>query len=165
MDRNLALNPAMLLASLFGRGDPAAGPAAAATIEQVVDARDSGAGVATFHRAYAYGPSSLWSSSSGRRMVAVEMSFVGSAGFDMDDIEIVDAEHDGELDAAPGFGFFDAAGHFAGWHTADVGDTLHVLMMFELPATVRKIRLRYCGDWLLARPARIAASGPVYPDP
>ncbi len=164
MERNLAMNPALLLASLFGRGALATEPAA--TIEQVVDASDSGAGSARFHRAYTYGPSATWSSPPGRRMVAVEMSFVGyDRSFDMDDIEIVDAEHEGELDAAPGFGFFDAAGHFAGWHTAEVGDTLHVLMMFDLPVVVRKFRLRYCDDWLLAQPARIAGSGPVYPDP
>jgi hypothetical protein len=167
MDRVAAMNPALLLATLLsGKSSSGTASSAPAVPDPVIDARDSGAGAATFRRAYAYGPSSTWSSPPGRRVVAVEMSFVGyDRAFDLDDIEIVDAEHARELDAAPDFGFFDAAGQFAGWHTADVGDTLHVLLMFELPDTVRKIRLRYCGDWLLAQPARIAASGPVYPDP
>lgn len=161
------MNPALLLASLLGGGGAdGRSPSPAQPLVTIVDARDSGAGTVTFHRAYAYGPSSVWSSPPGSRTVAVELSFVGAdRAFDLDDVEIVDAERAAELDAAPDVGVFDPSGQFAGWHRAEIGETLHVLLLFGLPATVRKIRLRYCDDWLLAQPVRIASSGPVYPDP
>lgn len=179
MDDTLRMNPALLLASLLAGGNladaptsPAAAPTAvnpaisALKAELVADARASGAGTVSFFRAYAYGPTAAWKNLPGQRTVAIELDFAGrERAFDLDDIEIVDGDRDAPLEAGADFGFFDASGRFAGWFEADTGSTLHVLLMYQLPLAIKRVRLRYNGTWLLPRAVEIAAVGPVYPDP
>jgi hypothetical protein len=175
MDDTLRMNPALLMATLLAGGNLAAAPPPAAAdspaitalkAELVADARASGAGTVAFFRAYAYGPTAVWKNLPGQRVVAIEVEFTGhERAFDMDDIEIVDGDRDAPLEAGADFGFFDAQGRFAGWYDVDTGSTLHVLLMYQLPVAIKRVRLRYNGTWLLPKPVEIAAVGPVYPDP
>ncbi len=174
------MNPALLAAAFLAGGNLAAAPAsttptaptadspAIATLkaELVTDARASGAGTVSFYRAYAYGPTASWKNLPGQRTVAIELDFAGrERAFDLDDIEIVDGDRDTPLEAGADFGFFDASGRFAGWFEADTGGALHVLLMYQLPLAIKRVRLRYNDTWLLPRAVEIAAVGPVYPDP
>lgn len=179
MDDTLRMNPALLLSSLLAGGtlaavptppaasSPSEAPAVAALkAELLTDAHAAGAGSVSFYRAYAYGPTAEWKNLPGQRTVAIELDFAGyERAFDLDDIEIVDGDRNTPLEAGADFGFFDASGRFAGWFQADTGTTLHVLLMYQLPVAIKRVRLRYNGTWLLPRPVDIAAVGPVYPDP
>jgi len=116
------------------------------------------------HRAWVCPESGGWKARDGRKVVAIDLDFWNvDSGLDLDDVELVDTATGETLDAGAEAAFLHPDGRFHAWHDAPPSGLRRVLLVFEVPSSVRSVRLRHWGDLLTPRPVTFAPTGPAVP--
>jgi hypothetical protein len=124
------------------------------------------------HRAYHYSGQTPYPLREGEKLIAVDAEFTGtSRGFDLDDVDVVDAatgrDHGGSAFFRPVL----PDGHVVDWgnpeweaHT-DATGSVRFVFLYTVPSTTSRIKLNYWGQMLTPRPAALAQDGPSLPLP
>jgi len=107
--------------------------------------------------AYRYAGNDKLKAGPGKQLVAIDIEFTGyDNGLDLDDVEILDATNSQVFDAAPEIAFLHADGTLYSWNEKDPDSPMRVLLVYEIPKTVKKIQLRLW-DEALTKELTIAA--------
>ncbi len=147
----------LLVAALARTPAPAAAPPPTASPQ-------AGTLTVTVHRAWVCPESDGWKARDGRKIVAIDLDFRNvDSGLDLDDVELVDAATGRVLDAGAEAAFLHPDGRFHAWHSAPPSGLRRVLLVFEVPSSVRSVRLRHWADLLTPRPVTFAPTGPAVP--
>ncbi len=116
------------------------------------------------HRAYVYPHSASWQPRQGHKLVAIDLDFRNiDAGFDLDDVQLLESPSDQPLEAAAEAAFLHPDGRFFAWRRPPPSGIRRVLLVFEIPSMVTAVRIRLWDDILTPAPITFAPSGPALP--
>lgn len=120
--------------------------------------------VVVVHRAYVCPSSRSWKAKRGNKLVAIDLDFQNiDSGLDLDDVELLDASSGRVLEAAPEAAFLEPDGRFHAWRHPPPSGIRRVLLVFEVPARVRAVRVQLWDDILTPSPITFAPRGPSLP--
>lgn len=123
------------------------------------------------HRAYVYTGKSPYPPGEGEKLIAVDAEFTGTArGFDLDDVDVVDAATGRDLGGSPHFNPVLPDGQVVDWgnreweaHSDSTG-SIRFVFLYTVPTATNRIRLTYWGKTLTPEPVTLAPDGPLLPE-
>lgn len=120
---------------------------------------------ATVHRAWVYAGTAWYKPVEGLRLVAVDVGLKGyGEEFDLDDLDIVDAATGENYGSDPDISLLKPSGAALddekNWPKPP--GPIRVLLVYQLPMTVRSVKLSYWGRELTASARMVEASGPKF---
>lgn len=103
------------------------------------------------HRAFHYRQDSIYKPKEGQKLVAVDVEFLGHGkGFDLDDVDIVDAASSANFGSNPEIRLLTVDGHLeqnkSAWKSRK--KALRVLLIYVVPKTVKSVKIAYWGSML-----------------
>jgi hypothetical protein len=114
-------------------------------------------------RAYDYNGHSYHETKPGQKLIGVDVLFENpNVGLDLDDVEIVNGANSESLGSFPDIYLLTKDGELAdqsAWPTGKP-DQLRVLIIYQVPADITSIKLRYWGNNVMNDPVRISGTGP-----
>lgn len=166
----------LLTLSSCGRSAPSGkdvldDPEVKAALEEV--AREQAQGLANasakIHRAYNYTSGHTWiQPERNMKVVAVDVEFQGAGdGFDLEDVEIVDAGTNESHGSDPEIFVLGQDGSYQGidWPSALNGQAVRMLLLYEVPEGTKAVKLSYWGEEIVGEPVQLAPAGPAMPSP
>lgn len=128
-----------------------------------IQAKGATGSTVTIKRAYNYDGHSYHEAKPGQMRVGVDVEFRNpNAGLDLDDLEIVDGKTNKSLGSYPDIYWLTTSGELedpAAW-SKDTPNDSRILLIYQVPAGIASIKLRYWDKDLTREPFPISGEGP-----
>lgn len=116
------------------------------------------------HRAYEYKGPYPYDRDPDRKLVAVDAEFqVSRRGFDLDDVDLVDAGTNTNYGGSGEINPLDTAGELVKWSEKAAKESSRFLFIYSIPPSITTIKLNYWGQDLNVQAFTIGGDGPILP--